>query len=85
MTSVVKILANTITLTTSANTVFGAKCVRVRSLSPILITQFDSLSTQIGSVVLRGNTEITIQKASTDTLTSNDSANCTASAVAFSF
>jgi hypothetical protein len=87
MSEITKLLSNTVTISTSndANgSVFSAKLVRVLALSPLLITLHDTVAnSQIGSVVMSGNSVMHIKKNSTDILVANDAANCLAVSVAF--
>jgi hypothetical protein len=85
MTATIKLLANTVTLDTSNNTIGGARVVRLLARSPILITQFDTVANvQVGTIQMLGNSELTLVKKPTDWLTSNDAANCVAVAIAYS-
>ena len=60
------------------------RLVRVLALSPLLITLHDTVAnSQIGSVVMSGNSVMHIKKNSTDILVANDAANCLAVSVAF--
>jgi hypothetical protein len=75
MSEIIKILANTVTIT--ANTDLGsARLVRVVNLdaNAALLTVSDTVgNTQIGTDVLAPGREVTLQKKKTDVVSSNNS------------
>lgn len=86
MTAVTKLLANTVTLSTSNNTVGGARLVRIVNVgaTAALITHFDvTANAQVGTYLLLANTDVCIEKMPVDWLTSNNAGNVQAVSIAY--
>ena len=85
MSEVYKVLANTIPIGTSNNTLNSARMLRIINADtvPALITVYDTVAnTQLGTLIMVKDEVITLSKKKTDAITSNNATLTFASRVA---
>jgi len=85
MASYIKLVSNSISCNATANTFFGAKCVRVvnANTTPALVTYQSNTGANVASTVVLGGTEVFIIKRTDELLISNNTTGLFGSGVGF--